>query len=254
MNIRYISVYLGYESGADEQTIDRFNFNIRFIENYLSKNVRQLKLDTFDGYNMIFIDLLKEEKEDSISNCFKSLNINLKYEISDISYLNSLTNLVERYEYYLSLFERGWRKAAAEGFNIHLDELLKLNQQFRDAGYKNEWLWKKKMLRDHGLYVFFNCYFTTFEFRLEIEAYDLKKTRQIAKGTIFKSMPDEICFSKDFKKLMFLKSDILILDFLDYPQFSVSIPLLKQGIVEVEYLNTDKENYDNDKYIKRITW
>ena len=256
MYLRYIAI--SGSSGKGEFAVfeDRFRSNSRFICNYLSKEVRKLKLNTFP-YKML--NYYPSPSESSI-RIWDSDVINCKLFLSpeEIDKLNKMKRLEDRYEYYFSFLERGYR-FVSESIPLPVDSILGLHDQFRKGGYRNEWLFKKKMIREYGLYVFLKCYFTTFDFHLELEAYDLKQTRLIAKDIIFQSFPDEICFSKDFRSIQVEGSKLQILNFLGKAEMAVDLEALTQGRVVVDYIDDDFLNWEEckestRKAIERITW
>lgn len=256
MYLRYIAISGSSEKGEFHAFAERLYSNSRFICNYLSKEVRKLKLDT-SPYNMLnFIPSLTE----SSIHIWDSDVVNCKLCLSqlEIDRLNNMKRLEDRYEYYLSFLERGYRYVS-ESIPIPVDSLLYLHDQFRAGGYRNEWLFKKKMIREYGLYVFLKCYFTTFDFHLDLEAYDLKQTRLIAKDTIFRSFPNELCFSKDFRSIRVEGSKLQILNFLGDSEMEVDLDALAQGLVTVDYidgnfLNWEESSESTKKGIERITW
>ena len=255
MHLRYIAI--SGSSGKGEFAVfdDRLRSNSRFICNYLSKAVRKLKLDTYP-YNMHFFP---SQAESSISILDSDvINCKLYLTQNEIDKLSNLKRLEDRYEYYLSFLERGYRYVS-ESIPLPVDSLLRLHDQFRAGGYRNEWLFKKKMISEYGLYVFLKCYFTTFDFHLEIEAYDLKRTRLIAKGVIFRSFPHELCFDKDFRSIRLDGSKLQVLNFLGISEMEVDLEALAKGLVVVNYIDGDflnwkENNEDTRKAIERITW
>lgn len=195
---------------------------------------------------------VKINLQDGIADC------TLMLSISDMQRLHNMTDLEDRYEFYLAYLERGYKEVLTH-VNIPFYQLLALHEQFRAGGYRNEWLFKKKMIREYGLYVFLKCYFTTFDFHLDLEAYDLKQTRLIAKDTIFRSFPDELCFSKDFRSIRVEGSKLQILNFLGDSEMEVDLDALAQGLVTVDYidgnfLNWEESSESTKKGIERITW
>lgn len=249
--IRYISL----RGDRKEMIINTYNFgfNARFICNYLSKAVRPLKLVGDGNYTMITVDITPNETKASyslVSDDVIDIKLNLSAD-EQLAY-NAMSKLEDRYEFYLSCLERGYRFAEDE-FKVPVKELLQLHQQFRDGGYKNEWIWIKKPLRDYGIYVVFRCKFTTFDFTLNLEVYDLKKTRLITEGLVFRTGPGEFFFDKAFKKIEIKNNALYVLDFLSRPVFSFDLNKLRDGIYNVNYLgNVAKENLND--LIKRITW
>ena len=106
-----------------------------------------------------------------------------------------------------------------------------------------------------GIYVVFRCKFTTFDFTLNLEVYDLKKTRLITEGLVFRKGPDELFFDKDFKKIEIKNNTLYVLNFLPRPVFSFDLNKLRDGIYNVDYLgDVAKENKNDNDLIKRITW
>ena len=156
-----------------------------------------------------------------------------------------------RIEMYLSVLERGYR-IASEYYDIQIDKLLELHRQFREGGYKHEWLFKKKPIKEYGIYVFFNCYFTTIDFRLELEVYDIKKTQLLTKGVVFRTAPDRIHFGKDFNKGIEIDNDkMYLLDFLEKRAFEFDLDKLSKGEFNVIQLS---EVRDYTEIIDRINW
>lgn len=256
MYLRYISISGSSEMDEFAAFEDRFLSNSRFICNYLSKEVRKLKLDT-SPYNML--NYYPSPSESSI-RIWDSDVINCKLFLSpeEIDKLNKMKRLEDRYEYYFSFLERGYR-FVSESIPLPVDSILGLHDQFRKGGYRNEWLFKKKMIREYGMYVFFKCCFTTFDFHLELEAYDLKKTHLIAKGVVFRSFPDEMCYEKDFRSIIVDGPYLKILNFLGNVEMVIDLEALAQGRVAVDYidgqfLNWPERNESTRKAIERITW
>lgn len=254
-----------------------FRGNTRFISNYLSKAVRPLKLIGNGLYNMIGVTVTSDESKVGLVSD-KSVQIFLHISNDELIAYKSMINLKDRYEFYLSCLERGYKLAAAE-YNIPVDELLKLHQQFRDGSYKNEWIWKEKSLREYGLYLIFRCQFTTFDFTLSLEVYDLKKTHLITKGLIIRRAPYEVSYDWVFSKIALsnstaIKNDIFyydknlgdchkiiniekdtlyILDEFSNPEFAINLIKLQNGVFNVSYL-LDIGKDDEDEKIKKVTW
>ena len=247
--IRYISL----DHDRKEMVINTYNFgfNARFICNYILKKTRSLKLVGDGSYNMISVNITPDEtRVESIYEDVLYILLHLSEE-EQLAY-NAMSKLEDRYEFYLSCLERGYIFAEDE-FNVPVKELLQIHQQFRDGGYKNEWIWIKKPLRDYSIYVVFRCKFTTFDFTLNLEVYDLKKTRLITEGLVFRTGPGEFFFDKAFKKIEIKNDTLYVLDFLSRPVFSFDLNKLRDGTYNVNYLyNIKKENMNDN--IKRITW
>ena len=201
MNLRYI--YTGiHNTSPTEYTKDQdycWDFNTNFISDYLSRKVRKLKIDVPE-FNMLNITVCKRPKmKHDLYAFLKSLNVYLPFSQGDMDNLTRITNFTERIEAYLSIYEKGYY-LANEYCDIPVGILLGLHQQFREEGYRHEWLFKKKIIKEYGIYVFFKCYFTSIDFRLELEVYNQKPTILLTKGVVLQKLPDWICFGKDFNK------------------------------------------------------
>lgn len=241
MNLRYLAIDV-YEKGWDSDypncSSQLWCFNTRFISNYLSKNVRKFKIDVPD-FNLILIILKKDPtKLYEFGKRYPSdLFLYIPFSQEDMDNLLSVRDFNARMEIYLSLFERGW-KMLNNHFDIQLDKLLSLTQDFRANGYRNEWLFKKKIIPEYDIYVFFKCYFTSFDFRLRLEVYDKKKTTLITSGEVYKTVPGEYAYEKDFNKGIEIDgSKMYLLDFLSHRAFEFDLKKLAKGIFNVKYLD-----------------
>lgn len=240
MNLRYLAIDV-YDNGRNSDypncSTQEWCFNTRFISNYLSKNVRKFKIDVPD-FNLILITLKKEPtKLYEFEKRYPTiLSLYIPFSQEEMDKLLSVHDFNTRMEMYLSLFERGW-KMLSEHFDIQLDKLLSLTQDFRANGYRNEWLFKKKIIHEYDIYVFFKCYFTSFDFRLKLEVYDKKKTKLITSGEVWKTVPGEYAYEKKFNKGIEIDgSKMYLLDFLSYRTFEFDLKKLSKGIFNVKYL------------------
>lgn len=244
MKLRYITLWIdqpSYSGFKDEQFIFEFNKNTEFISDYITKTIRKYHYETDGTYKMISIKLCTENggceirQFDPILRAYKGgdiLSVRLVVTQSEIEKYQSMSNTVDRCEFYLGLLQRGYQMA--QSFKvIPINELLDIHQQFRDNGYKNEWLFKKMRITQYNMVLYFKCYFTTSEFRLELEAYDIKTKELISSGIIKETFPDELCFAKSFKKVIVENNKLTILDFLSKPAFEIDLDMIKQGVFNV---------------------
>ena len=247
--VRYISLV----GGRNDMLIDygNFDFNARFICNYLSKAVRPLKIIGDGMYKMISVEICSGESSWKLNDYLEVLDIHLHLSGDEQLKYNSMHILEDRYEFYLSCLQRAY-EYAGQYVNVPQKELLQLHQQFREGGYKNEWIWLKKPLKEYGIYIILRCKFTTFDFTLNLEAYE-KKTSLIAEGVIFRTAPDEIYFNREFKKISFVNDMLYIFDFIGHLNFAINLNELKEGYLKVDYFG-DVEKNDRENIIKRITW
>ena len=253
MKLRYIAIS---SNGIITKCMDynffiRLHANVKFIDNYLSKAVRKLKIET--NYNMIDVNL-----EPTDNFCRIEMNVLLcymKYTEKDMQELLSIHDEFARYDYYLSLLEKGYKMAIATGFDVPLKELLTLHDEFRNNGYRNEWVWKERQIKAIGVKLSFKCYFTTSQFHLDLDVYKLPKRELLTSGVVFRTPPYEVCYDKKFRKLVVNEDTIEILDFLDHPSFSISISKLLEGKIEVKnFARTQEELEDYERELKSLVW
>lgn len=258
MNLRYI--YTGiHNTSPTEYTKDQdycWDFNTNFISDYLSRKVRKLKIDVPE-FNMLNITVCKRPKmKHDLYAFLKSLNVYLPFSQGDMDNLTRITNFTERIEAYLSIYEKGYY-LANEYCDIPVGILLGLHQQFREEGYRHEWLFKKKIIKEYGIYVFFKCYFTSIDFRLELEVYNQKQTILLTKGVVLQKLPDWICFGKDFNKGIQIDGNkMYLLDFLEERAFEFDLEQLSNGIFNVKVLgyNATRDSSEYLNYLNRINW
>ena len=136
MNIRYINLDA---YGAQSLLIDvyKFNFNTRFISNYLSKEIRRLKITGDGTYNMISVRLSDTQSEVELSyggDRKDVLAIKLHMSEKEQHAYNAMTDLNERYELYLNLLEKGYI-LASQIKKVPLNVLLELHDKFRSNNY-----------------------------------------------------------------------------------------------------------------------
>ena len=251
MRLRHIVLY------ADSSKYDRglasdLSYYARFISDYLSLAVRKIDIG-LDAHNAISVELSqKEHKVESVlSNIW---NVTLYCPEEELRRIVTLPDESERYERYLSFLEEGYRRSGVLT-EEQISMLLGLHEQFRSGGYRNEWLFKKKPLREYGIYVYFNCYFTTYDFRLELEVYDLKRTRLLTKGTVMRTGPHEVFFYKRFRKLTVENGYLTLLDFLGHPFVTFDLVRLSAGDFHVYYCEPEewaKRSKGYERIISRL--
>ena len=257
MKLRYLDLRIDrfnrWYYSDEEGFAYNFSSNCRFIANYLSKAIRKYKIENNVGINMLSVRLTPDENHIKIWECDGILEVFLHFSKEDMEKLLLVKNRQERFDAYLELYERAYRYAGEQGFEVGQDTLLALHREFRENGYRNEWLWKKKLFRDLDLYVFFKCAFTTTDFTLSIEVLNAKKNVVKLKEVLFRTSPDEFCYDKDFRHMIIKDNRIIITDFLDHPFFSISMDELKEGVLSIDDYGHDLlHKYDDE--IKQIEW
>ncbi len=258
MNYRYIILYAGssgFGSGFGDKFDAKFNDNTWFISNYLSLKIRKLHIPSDGPYNMFYCNISKEK--DSVRILSPNvLNVKMHVEENDIDrYLNLLTE-VERYEFYLSLLERGYQLASTVR-SIPVDIFHKLHHEFREGGYKNERLFKKKQLRDYSIKIELTHVLTSYSYNLVLSVYNLNG-ELIGKDSIYETFPDDILFNKNVRHLVIDDNKLIVTDFLDHPQFVCDLNDLSKGIVKSVCVDENTKKYipneNNKDEFERLKW
>lgn len=254
--IRYISLHLEHNNAllSDDLRI-QFNENSRFVSNYLSKAVRKLNLESFNGdlrmysinphnaepthrftYSVDYVDVVK------VSPYLSPDAMSKYYQMKE---------LVPRYEFYLSLLEEGYRMAEPLT-GIPAEALIGLHQQFRELGYRNEWTVKKMLIREYGIGINLTACFTTVDYHLELTVFDAKSKEHLSKTVIYRTPPYEVCYEKDIRKVYAQDGFLYIDDFLNRHFLRMSLADICKGKVVAERLIPGGEDYEES--IQRITW
>lgn len=258
MNYRYIILYAGssgFGSGFGDRFDDKFNYNTWFISNYLSLRIRKLHIPSDGPYNMFYCNISKEKDSVRIQSV-NALNVKIHVEESEIDRYLNLPTEVERYEFYLSLLERGYQLASTVR-SIPIDIFHKLHQEFRGGGYKNERLFKKKQLRDYGIKIELNHVLTSYSYNLFLSVYNLKG-ELMGRDSIYETFPDDAFFNKNVRHLVIDDNKLIVTDFLDHPQFVCDVNDLSKGIIKSVCVNEHTKKYipnDNNKEkFKKLRW
>jgi hypothetical protein len=218
MNLRYIALHMDSDSQYKDPFRDNFNLNSRFISNYLSIQIRKLKLETDGTFNMLGVSPSLDINNVCRIVGEKALKARILFDKEAYEQLSEL----EKYEYYLQLLEDGY-KICAQYKKIPLEHLLKLHQGLRDNSYKNEWLHKKKKFKEHGIEVILNCFFTSFDFQLVMSVSDIKSKKGLVSGTVIRTLPNEVCFDSLFKDVIIENDELIITEYQDRPKFKFNL-------------------------------
>ena len=256
MNYRYIYLIKKWPySGFGEDFDSKFRYNTWTLCNFLSRHVRKLHLPTDGDYNLLSCAITKEK--DHVRVCsVNCLDVSLHVSDSEIQRYLAMRSEQERFEFYFSLLERGYRLAALS-HSVPIDDFLRLHQQFRDLGYRNEWLFKKVMLREYSIKVILEHVLTQYEYNLRLTVTTLKG-EYVNSGSIYTTYPDDIFFNKNVRKEVVTESKLLVVDFLDYPQFECLLDDLAQGIIRSTCLDENTKLYipneDNIEKFRKLRW
>ncbi|GEN69911.1 hypothetical protein [Chryseobacterium rhizosphaerae] len=241
MNLRYIALGLDYDyySKMNNELRYEFQLHTRYISNYLSKEIRKHKFQTDGTFNMLSISLLPDKIKDTKIVALDVLETYLLFDKSKYEKIKGS----DKCDYYLELFEEGFKKAN-KFKSVPVDVLLSLLKEFKKGGCRNEWLHKKKNFKNHNLQIILSCEFTTNYFQLIITINQISSKKEIVREIIMKTEPDEILFEKMFKDILIENDEIIVTDSSDGPRVIINIEDL--------YSNQFKYQILGDKEIKEI--
>ena len=224
MKLRYVALHIDSDSNYEDSFRYYFNDHSRFISNYLSIKIRKFKFETDGTFKMISICPSLSIKH--ICRIVGDASLQVRVLFNREAY-EQMTE-IEKNEYYLKLLEDGYN-IASKHKSIPFENLLDLNQKFRQGGYINEWQHKRKQLKNYGIEVSLECSFTTQNFQLSLYVNNIKTKEKIVSGVIFTTEPDEICYQPLFKDIIFDDKHIIITEFLDKPKYIFKISDILNG-------------------------
>ena len=256
MNLRYISLWMNYcqYSGIDDKFGNKFNYNSRFVNNFISRQVREWNITTSD-MNMISVALSKNIECNGVklNPCDHVIAVEIRTTDQELA-AYTIMEKKEQCEFYLHKLEQGYELAHSI-CNFDISKLYNIHALFRSLDYKNEWLFKKKTIKQYGIIVSLDCSLTYSEFNLLLSVHDAKTKELIERRSIYRTLPDEIFYSKRLKKAIFDMDKLLILDFLNKPVCEFYYRDLANGIITVNLLNqADIKFLYNENTQKEYDW
>lgn len=246
------SIYIG----SDDLTFStEFNsvfwYNTEFINNWMSRNVRKLKIPT-EGFNHVSVFVSLNEDSCSLSNF---LQVKLHWTNSFVEKFLATKNEHERTRIYLDALREGLIRAS-KLYDIHIDELLGLVDEFQKNDCKNEWQLRSMILNEWNVRLKFTCHLTINDFRLVLTLFNKKKDL-IAQKVVFRVYPDKVFWGRKIRKVIATENMLYVDDFLDKHFLSFDLNELRNGIIEEILLDEEIKKYlyeaNVEKYNK-IQW
>ena len=254
MELKHISLRADY-GAYDDIFFISFIDNANFISNFISKQIRSYHIKTDGTYNAIAINITTNNCSCKIVSV-KTLDVKLQFTMEEKSHYLRIKNEIERFEFYLSLLETGYRLAETLK-PIPRDILLSIHDEFRKNGYKNESLFKKKRLAEYGIKIELTHVLTSYSYNLVLSVYDLDGKLK-GKNSIYETLPDEILFNKNVRHLVIDDNKLIVTDFLDHPQFVCDLNDLSKGIVKSVCVDENTKKYipneNNKDEFERLKW
>jgi len=218
---------------SEKTIVSDFNFQTDYVTQFIEKHLRTLKFDA-DDFNMIFIKGRKKPKEYFfIEEHHKCLTIEIPFDenlystlypfLNDYPLVNLLKPLENKKgfnEFIQKFITTGLNKAKEQKAAIPTDQLIDAVLNFKDSGYKNEWIHKKKIFKEYKLTASLCCELTCNYFLLTLAIE--KDKQEIFNQELLKTLPNATLYKDEFndliiedKTLKILKKDKSILAEID---------------------------------------
>lgn len=244
MKLRYINLQLE-RAAYDLDYVSDFCYRARFMCNYLSRKVRLLHFETDGTFKMISINLGGTSEIDIVG--LDALQVSLPFNKEEYDKLDDKDRII----YFASKFKEGFRLAATYK-SIPLDGLYGILADFQTNGFKNTWVAKNTIFREHNLRVILNCDFNQYDFHLNVDIYQWASKKILCSGTVIKTLPDEVFFDHLFKDVYISGEQIVITQFLDFDFIQISLTEAQKRHFVFTFSKCPKELNDKDLWNNRI--
>lgn len=219
-------------SGIDDEMAREFNRTTLFIFNYIRVALEKAEVEEGKfGLLVALPNLYKDEIE--FWDRPKTLSVFLKMSREEIERFWHLESLPQRCEYCLDLLQRAYRQAMSQGWDLPLETLLSIHQQFRENDYRNEQVLLEKCVKKHHLYIEITKVFTPEGIAVNLAAYDDKKKSLKASGQLL-HFETERQFVIDLAKFRVAADNLLIVNQWNTPVYSLSLPDLSRGVITLD--------------------
>lgn len=217
MLLRYIALCLEYDDYERNYRSD-FLFRSRYLGNFVTRRVAPLRFKT-DGFGRIVISGCCEPIEACPIVGDNAANATVLF---DQQRYESLAP-AECHEFFIGMLLEGVEKCA-RFHQIPLSEMKSAIDDFRAGGYRNEWIFKKKLLRPVGLQASLNCSLDMEKFILTLKLE--RKGVALYDAPILQTKPDEIIFAHKFKDVVLEGQTVVVKSKSDKTTFSLDLSTL----------------------------
>jgi hypothetical protein len=166
----------------------------RHICNYLERQLASLRFDAA-GFNKICVIGYSIPPAEMLINTCQSLSVPIEFDMSACRRIPR--DLLG--DYYAGLLAGGLRKCSSR-YEIPLDEMLGWLTCLKQQGYRNEWMFKERTFRQHGLKCRLHCALTLDAFALRLQI--ARQGCVLFDEAILTTPPDEIAFGRRFKDIV----------------------------------------------------
>ena len=225
---------------GDSQYRLHYDFNVRFICNYLSRKIRGYHFLTKEPFDTICINVGGKNSSEIVFNNVLQISVpfNMKY------YEN--TDGSNKCKYYIELFQQGFVLANTYT-DIPLNILNNILCKFEKENCENVWIAKRKDLKELGIKIILKCVFSMRNFSAYIIFLDSKIQKEICSGMIVRTKPDEIYFDRLFKDMIVRNDFLYIRNYNNIEFIKIDIDKVLHGFFQSSFMECP---YDDDDSIK----
>lgn len=220
MLLRDISLYLNLEE-YDRLFNSEFQFRTRCLCNFLRRRIISERIRS-EGFGSIAIEGTEHRVPECAIEGDRVLVARIPFE--EAEYKSATT--IEMQEIFISMIEKGI-EICRRSHDVPAKLISRGIDDFRDGGYRNEWVVKTRSYRHLGLRAVLTgrLSVTQFELRLRLE----RGSREVLNTTVLDTLPDETVFSHRFKDLSLDGTSLSVKDKRGRPVYSVDIGTLRDA-------------------------
>jgi hypothetical protein len=247
MTLYYFNIGLDYDKYIKNENELRYDFQLHtgFISNYFSKKLRKVRFKTDGSFNMVSISLHEDEIESPLIVPINVLDIQIPFDRERYLRIRGTSDI----SYYTELLELGFKKAS-EFKQLPVDDFSKILDDFIKSNCKNEWLELKKKFKTDDLEIILKSDFTTNHFQVTAIINRISTKKELAKGVIITTEPDETIFDSLINSVL-IDKNVLIKNKFDETIIEINKKDLFNGVLNYQIIG-DKEEVDRLKYEKNI--
>ncbi len=198
--------------------VSDFQFRSRYLCHFVRRKIAPLRFQT-NGFRAIFVqgcETLRDLCE------IQGQNVAVAPVLFEKSRYESLDQN-DLHEFFISMLLTGISTCAKE-YEVPLVAIHSAVDEFRQRNYQNRWIFKKKLLRPHGIRASLICTMDSERFVLKLKLE--RKGAFVFEEPILETMPDETIFGYQFKDVVVEGDSVIVRDKFDKPTFSLKLSML----------------------------
>lgn len=218
MILNSVRLYLNADE-FESSLKSEFLFRSCYVSNYLTRRVKSLRYSS-DGFKAILVQ--GSSLPDSLCRISSENNLIAQVGFRLEGYKSQKP--AKCHEFFLGMLLEGIEKSARQ-HKVPLNELKSAIEEFRNGGYRNEWIHKKKVFRAADLVALLHCSLDTKGFNLTLKLDS--KNGTIFEKVILSTKPDELIFAHKFKDVQLVDGSVVVSDKFGKSAFSVRLDSLR---------------------------